>query len=584
MVKKIFYIIIIALLSLSSLKSQTTSGTEFWLTFGRVTSGNMPSNLDIQIRIATNNLPASVTIYFTHLDVSETFTIPAYEVFTYDILDTNQKNAVYNTTTGITDYSIYISSSEEVSVYTCIGAGSMRDATNVLPVTALGTEYYQISYTPYSCLDAYAVIATEDNTSVSYNGETPIMLDAGEVYYRASTTDMTGSFITANNPVAFFAVNQLTAIPSSFSSVWSSLMQQLAPVKTWDNTFFVPVTIVGQEFVRIVASQNNTEITTLSGGTVQFGVPGAQTDITNLQAGEWVELEISNTGCYIEADKPIGVCSYMRTFPPPTVLRSLPAQAWVPGIKQTVFNALIASFNVWYFSSMDHRALILTPTATKGSTMVSIGGAAPVPLYGGEWIENTTADISFYSMPMTHETESYIFSNPKGMIIFGYGVSLGAYNSYYYLAGSSMRDLTAAFFANGVGCEDMKDYLFCENEITFTTIISNIAEVDSLKWYRKKISGTPDPNYILITEDDVEVEGDFPLEWTRRFSAGNYMIKLDVYHGGDPNPDPELSCEGELCIGVWIKTIPVTSAGGTVSPAVECYKVGSKIELRSLPH
>ena len=114
--------------------------------------------------------------------------------------------------------------------------------------------------------------------------------------------------------------------------------------------------------------------------------------------------------------------------------------------------------------------------------MISIGGAPPVALSGGSWIDNDDAGMSFYNMPLTDETASYRFTNNAGLIIMGYGV--GIFTSYYYLAGSAMRNLSAAFVANGVGSSEMADHLFCENEITFTTEINGISSAPgSLIWY-----------------------------------------------------------------------------------------------------
>ena len=110
----IFFITISLLFStFSSLQAQTTEGKEFWLTFGTFFGHNNPllENYNMQIRIVTGNFPTSVTIYFTHLDVSESFYINACQVYTYT-LNSTQKYAVCNTTTGTTDFSIRISSSE----------------------------------------------------------------------------------------------------------------------------------------------------------------------------------------------------------------------------------------------------------------------------------------------------------------------------------------------------------------------------------------------------------------------------------------------------------------------------------------
>jgi hypothetical protein len=52
------------------------------------------------------------------------------------------------------------------------------------------------------------------------------------------------------------------------------LYQQLAPVNTWDKTFFVPVAEIEKDIVRIVASKSGTNINQ-RGGTIRTGVLGA---------------------------------------------------------------------------------------------------------------------------------------------------------------------------------------------------------------------------------------------------------------------------------------------------------------------
>ncbi|MCL2311986.1 MAG: IgGFc-binding protein, partial [Firmicutes bacterium] len=301
----------IFLLNFFSTHAQNTEGTEFWLTFGK--------NLDrppsgIQISIICGEHPTTGTIYFTNLGTSVNFNIEARSAYFYKLNDAEMEAAL-NMTTGITNYSVHITSNKPVTVYAMNRAIYSTDATNVLPVTALGTDYYQISYTPYDWYgwlfpDAYAVVGTKNNTKLYHNGVLAATLNKGQVYYRASGTDMTGARITADNPVAFFAVHQGVQIPVGWES-GECLMQQLAPVNTWGKNYFVPVSHRQRDIVRIVASQNNTNITQ-AGGTL-LNPMGGQASLTNLQAGQFVELEISlnNNGCYIQADKPIGVCTYL---------------------------------------------------------------------------------------------------------------------------------------------------------------------------------------------------------------------------------------------------------------------------------
>jgi hypothetical protein len=297
----------------------------------------------MQIRIVGGSQTTAVSIYFTNLGVPpiEHNMLP-YEVYTYS-LDLTQKAAAYNFAMGKTNNSIHITTSNSVTVFALINYGSHSDVTNVLPVTALGTEYHQISYTnpPAYFVDAYAVVATQNGTTLSHNGTPVETLNAGDVYYRTST-DMTGNLITSTNPVAFFAVHQGAEIPfGAGGAVTCQLMQQLASVNTWAKTFFVPVTVMKQEIVRIVASQNGTNITQLEGGIIRTGIPNAKTYLTNLLVGDFVELDITANGCFIVADKPVGVCSYMR-LSGTDGFYSMPSQTWIPGIEQTVSNALIA--------------------------------------------------------------------------------------------------------------------------------------------------------------------------------------------------------------------------------------------------
>jgi hypothetical protein len=502
----------------------STQGTDFWLTFGSNMS-NSANSVDLQIRIVGSETAATGTIRFTALTGAAstvTFSVAAGEVFTYG-LNTTQKQAAYNTTAGASNYSIHITSSSPVAVYALNQTSATTDATNVLPVAALGNEYYHISYQPESrptsneCLacphvDAYAVVATQNNTTIFNNPISPTILNEGDVYYHTSYNDMTGSHVTADKPIAFFAMCRSTFIPATQTTSREHLFQQLAPVHTWGKNFFVPASHLGKDRIRIVASQNGTNISQ-SGGSIQ-AVTGGQTTLTNLNAGQWVELEISlaNKGCYIQADKPVGICAFLTTDQYNGGGGSDPAQAWLPAIEQTVKSALIAPFRPAGTTNLvAHYALIVTPTNTKTGTMVSIGGATAATLSGGTWYDHSS-NYSFYSMPLTNTASSYFFTNPAALIVMGYGI--GTIESYYYLASSAMRSLDAAFYVNNVHYQDLDGDVLCDTTVNFRATLQNAASTSGfLRWYIDGIEET--------SKTDI-------LEWSKVLSVGNHTVRIDV--------------------------------------------------------
>jgi len=525
--KKIFLTIITSIFFLFSVQSQNTNGTDFWLTFGKNNRITDNPNLRLQIRIVGGVKQTEGTIYFTNLQTYINFNVNPNEVYDYD-LNFEQRVAVYNTLMGKTDYSVHITTSEPVSVFAMNQfPNPIIDVTNILPVSALSTGYYHISYTRNTIfldvvlLDGYAVVATKNNTQLYHNGNLVETLNAGEVYYRTSDADMTGSYITSNYPVAFFAVHQGCYIPPD-TGIESNLFQQLTPINTWGKRFFVPVSAIDKEIIRIVAAHNNTNITQ-TGGTIRTGIPGSQTSLNNLQAGQFVELDISLSanGCYIEANNPVGVCAYFRGYMNMTGLGVNPAQCWIPAIEQNVTHSLIAPF-IPSITNPLHKffALVVTPTATKNNTTVSIGGAPPALLPGGGWHDNAATGMSFYSFELTNTTVSYIFSNPVGLIVYGYACSLYNSASYYHLASSAMRDLDAAFYANDIHFQDLKENPFCAGLVEFRAEINGLHPnaADKIRWF-------------------IDGAEQFALQnntlWNKTFSVGEYEIKMIVRYEND---------------------------------------------------
>ncbi|MDR0799154.1 MAG: IgGFc-binding protein, partial [Dysgonamonadaceae bacterium] len=373
-------------------------------------------------------------------------------------LSLDQKTAVFNGSsplTGVSNLSVHITSTDSIAVYAISQVNASTDATNVLPVSTYGMDYYHLGYKPLFInpdydYDGYCVIAQENGTDIYVNGvQTPVAtLNKGQVYHSYATRDLTGNRLSSNKPVAYFVMISGVNIPDG-SGYSDCMFQQLPPVKQWGKRFVVPNTVQTKGRIRVVAAYNGTTLTQ-SGATLQTS-PGKGS--LSLNAGEFAEFEILNgNGCYIQSNQPVGVCSYLvsGTYTGLSMAdahRGDPAEAWVAPIEQTMPSVLMAPFVPTGTSQLTyHYALIVTPTNGKANTTASINGNAPTNISSSiTWKDNVGGSgYSFGSYPLNNS--SYLFSNPNKLFVSGYG--MGAAESYYYLAGSAAIDLAADFTVN----------------------------------------------------------------------------------------------------------------------------------------
>jgi hypothetical protein len=248
------YILLFAFLSFmsySALAQVTSQGTDFYVSWG-LNHTRSATQITMQIRVAATQ-DAHVTLTFNADASTDAFDVLAGEVYTYNLNDT-QKTNVFSDATGTSNKSLYIHSTTPVSVYALNQVSTTTDATNVLPVTNYGTDYYHLSYKGYlfgtsQWADGYTIVAIMNGTTIYENGVLKANLNAGQVYsaYHGSM-DATGMHITSNNPIAYYVTNQCVLVPITISAC-DCLYQQLPPVNAWGNTFLVPVSRRGKERV-----------------------------------------------------------------------------------------------------------------------------------------------------------------------------------------------------------------------------------------------------------------------------------------------------------------------------------------------
>ncbi len=158
------------------------------------------------------------------------------------------------------------------------------EAFLALPVSSLGTEYHAVAYWPPSQETEIVVVATEDDTevtltfmnrrgvSIDYNGvpygdqvnrtELTVALDAHESLQLQDSSDLTGTRVTSNRPVAVFSGNKGTSVITEGGDSAAHLAAQLPPTDTWGTTYMVaPVPGRSPTVLKVVSRRAGTMVT-----------------------------------------------------------------------------------------------------------------------------------------------------------------------------------------------------------------------------------------------------------------------------------------------------------------------------------
>lgn len=276
----------------SAFGQSSTVGKEFWVGFmdnNRVAgSGNNPGAPDYAVIVITAN--ENTTGALEYRGQSAPFTLNAGQQFTLRVPSADL-DLLHRSSGVIENKGIHITSSGKIAVHAFNERYRSADGSVVLPVGALGRDYYITSH--YETLTANVnyngnindestllVVATEDNTEIeittsveSLSGNqagTPsiITLNRGQSYQIKAKADLTGSRVRVIGDnadeckkIAVFGGNKWTSV-GNCGEANDHLFQQAYPVNTW-GTSFVHVALSGRtsgELVKVLAAEDNTEV------------------------------------------------------------------------------------------------------------------------------------------------------------------------------------------------------------------------------------------------------------------------------------------------------------------------------------
>ena len=430
--------------------AQSNKGTEFWTTYMHHVngiSGNSPSGMNLYIASDANTTGTVEIADGSFAPIP--FTIAANDVQVISI-----PTSAFINTEGLFSKGIHIKSERPIAVYAHIYAQSVSGATLLLPVNAMGKEYYSLNYTQISnnsaARSSFSVIATEDSTKVEITPSaaltsgatantkfTVTLLKKGDLYQGLSFTDLTGTKIRSVSAadgkckkIAVFSGSGKIGIgcssPGNLSS--DNFFQQVYPTASWGK-FYITTPLKNRPYdvYRIVLSDPST-VVTLNGTAVASNA---------FTGGLYYEFP-GTVPNVISANKPIQVVQYSatqnQTLDASCRLASGdigdPEMIYVPAIEQSIDHVTL--YSTGQFRILAHYINVIIPTTAVSSFVLdgvpNTSSFLPIP-------GNTTYSYAQFSVGEGRHT----ISASEGFNAIAYG--FGNAESYGYAAGTNLRNL-----------------------------------------------------------------------------------------------------------------------------------------------
>jgi len=303
--------------------TRSSKGTEFWLMFPEAfnpKTGPFGAFVDFPPRpflYINSEVGASGTVAIPGINFSQNFAVAAHQLITVPLPfpDAFTLGSEIISKTGI-----HITADHPVTVYGVTYEHQETDAFLALPVSVLGTEYINASYSNNGSVQGseFGIVAAYDNTTVTITPSVntvgraagqpyTVVLHQGRTYQLRNTDtdfhsthigDLTGTIITSDKPVAVYGAHLCPNIPGNISAC-NHIVEQLTPTNTW-GTQFATMPLVfrtkGDPF-RIIAATDNTN----------FSINGVPT--ATLGRGEFYEVTLTQPSL-ITSDQPIMLVQY----------------------------------------------------------------------------------------------------------------------------------------------------------------------------------------------------------------------------------------------------------------------------------
>ena len=464
--RKLLLLWLLLMAGISAWSQNSTQGTEFWFSFmenGYKVNG-WNEWVETQVMVSAKRA-CSGTIVNPSTSWQTTFSVGNEGTVMIDIPESAGyhdigSDEVYN-------LGLKLTVNDTVSVYITNFATNSFDASFVLPVESLGSEYIvqcdeqskSHQHVPNKETSAFLVVAVEDNTQVEVTPSVAtlgghqaghaftVTLNAGQTLsvksnYATSERDLSGTRVVAKEgkKVALFNGNTLTCIPGDMGMGHDHIFEQAIPMDTWGRQFAI-TSSEGRRRDRVKVTSAADNDTVWCNGTY----------LTTLNAGQSHTFWLSGSGsqwpvgsCFVETSQPSHVYLYNTTSydDPDQTHMGDPSIVWIPPIEQRINEITFCTFHHSQAPIDVHYVNIVVDRSSIGE--VSLDGQV---LDSAEFHPvNGNNDYCFVRKQISHG--NHHLACPWGVVahIYGFGEDKG----YAYCAGSNLLNLNAILYVNGL--------------------------------------------------------------------------------------------------------------------------------------
>jgi hypothetical protein len=419
-----------------SAQEVSNKGKDFVLTF----LPNFDTSVTLELHLTGANTEVTIHYPMNNPTFTETVTVSAGDI---EIVTIPTGAANNWTTNDPSENAVRAFADDEFVAYMVNRRQFSTDASLALPVEAMNTEYFVVSY-PSTLVGAdrsqFAVVAAFDNTTIEITptaamgttaaGDTRVItLDRGESFLGQANTsgvagDLTGTLITGSRPFGMTSGNKCTNIPSN-ASYCDHIFQVAPAAQTWGN--FVPVANLplrpqGSVY-RVIATEDDTELS--FNGTV----------VATLDRGEFYDSGEQTDDGVFSADKPIYVTQFMTgSSRPGTGNVGDPAMGVMVPAEQYLTGYTFSTVGGRQFAQ--HYLTVIAHNEDIGVSVMLNGSIVPA----GEFSPLTGSDYSVARVALDEGVHNTTSVRPHGVTVQGYNRD----DSYLYAGGARFEFIAGA--------------------------------------------------------------------------------------------------------------------------------------------